>query len=103
MKVLITAARQVIVNEFSRNTIRHSMTSPGRCSTNWTHGARVSVPPCIGTPVKRLKFKGPVFEISANREGCESDQDCLSAQVKVPQQTADVTRGDRPFFVVNPE
>ena len=54
--------------------------------------------------VKRLKFKGPVFEISAlTREGCESLIKIVYQHVKA-QQTAEQTPEEvDPRFVIDPE
>jgi GTP-binding protein len=54
--------------------------------------------------VKRLKFKGPVFEISAlTREGCEALIKIVYQHIKA-QQTAEQTPEEiDPRFVVDPE
>lgn len=54
--------------------------------------------------VKRLKFKGPVFEISAlTREGCESMIKIIYQQVKAQQTAEQTPEVVDPRFVVIPE
>jgi GTP-binding protein len=54
--------------------------------------------------VKRLKFKGPVFEISAlTREGCESMIKIIYQQVKAQQTAEQTPEVIDPRFVVIPE
>ena len=54
--------------------------------------------------VKRLKFKGPVFEISAlTREGCESLIKTIYQHVKAQQKAEQTSEVVDPRFVVAPE
>ena len=54
--------------------------------------------------VKRLKFKGPVFEISAlTREGCESLIKTIYQHVKAQQKAEQTPEAVDPRFVVVPE
>jgi GTP-binding protein len=54
--------------------------------------------------VKRLKFKGPVFEISAlTREGCESLIKTIYQHVKAQQKAEQTPEVVDPRFVVAPE
>ena len=54
--------------------------------------------------VKRLKFKGPVFEISAlTREGCEAMVKVVYQQVKAQQKAEQAPEAVDPRFALDPE
>ena len=61
-------------------------------------------PALVKDVVKRLKFKGPVFEISAlTREGCESLIKIIYQHVKAQQKAEQTPEVVDPRFAVDPE
>jgi GTP-binding protein len=54
--------------------------------------------------VKRLRFKGPVFEISAlTREGCETLVKTVYQHVKAQQKAEQMPEAVDPRFVIDSE